>query len=125
MWKKLLHADKLQNIVLKEYFKLWQKRPGNEDYFKAQQVWDGINKKYGKKLDVPLAEGVFNRLLDLKYIEAIKTDDNLIAAHLTTLGFEEIRKMRAQQKTSWTAVVGAITGIIGVVVSIVVAIIKK
>ncbi len=119
MKKKLIPAFELQIILLDEYYKAWQMRPGPNDYFPVQQIWDKIYKKFGSKIDGPLAEGVFNDLLRHTYVKALKTDEGDIAARLTSDGIDYLLSIKEKIRTRKIALLGAITGSLGLILSVV------
>ncbi len=115
---RIVSATRLRRAVLEGFYSGWEKRPGPKDYFPAQQVWDIIYKKFPGRVDGPLAEGVFNGLLQEGHIEAIKIDDESIGARITDRGRNHLEELRAGLRTRRIAVVGAVTGSLGLAVSI-------
>jgi hypothetical protein len=123
--KNLIKSNKLESLLLEEIYRAWQERPGPKDFFLIQQLWDNVYKNYGKKIDGPLAEGVFNSLLELKFIEAIKTDDESIAGHITKLGRDALEKVKDNHRTKMIAIVGAICGILSLIFTLIKMIISQ
>ncbi len=119
MKRNLVSADKLQIVLLEELYKAWNIRPGPNYFFPAQIIWDEVYKKFGKNIDGPLAEGVFNDLLKKKYIKAIKMNDDGIAVCLTSDGREYLISEKDKSRTRKIALLGAFTGSISLILTII------
>jgi hypothetical protein len=118
MGKRLIPAEKLQTSLLEQLYQAWAIRPGPNDFFPAQQIWDKVYEKFGKNIDGPLAEGVFNDLLKKGYIQGVKANDGTIAARLTSEGRDFLASIKEKIRTRRIALLGAFTGSFGLALTI-------
>jgi hypothetical protein len=68
-------ADEVRRAVLQALYQGWQLRPGPDDYFPLDRIMDDVRKRFPKRLDEPLQEGVLNSLLDEKLVKGIEAKD--------------------------------------------------
>lgn len=87
MKKKLLSAENLRLIILEFLYRLWEIRPGPNQFFSLQEVWKEIYKKNGHKIDNHLSEGVLDSLQKEGLIEIeVNSEDKFAAVRITETG---------------------------------------
>jgi hypothetical protein len=116
--KKLMKTSKIEFLLLKELHKIWQIQSDPTVYILAQSVWDQIYKKNKDKIDTATAGGVWNNLLNLKYIDAIQMKDGSIGIHLTLSGEDYYRKLKWERIKLIIEVCSVIIAAVGVIIAL-------
>jgi hypothetical protein len=113
---KLAKAAALRRALLEAFNSAWEKRP--DGFFPIQQVWNGVYRRFSGRVDGPLVEGSFNGLLHEGHLEAIQASNGLRGARITDRGRRYLYDLRSSARTRWIALIGAITGSVSLLVSI-------
>jgi len=107
---KLLPASTLRVAILEAFHGTWEKRPGAQDNFPVQQIWDGIYARFGKRVDGPLVQGTFNGLLDEQLLECVQAADGTVAGRITGKGRTYLHDRKEANTVRLIAYLGATTG---------------
>jgi hypothetical protein len=96
-------------------------RPGPQDYFPAQQVWDRVYERC-PGIDGPLAEGTLNDLqardlIDMQYAGP-EAETPIWVVRITPAGREDLHTMREANHTRRIALLGVASGGIGAIAGV-------
>lgn len=118
-----MNTTKLKRLVLvtiKEL--LWEKAASG--MVTIQSLYDLLKKKYGD-IKPELIQGVFDNLLELGLIwTGHPQGDDTMYCKLTPQGIDYLDSNKDKQITRLTAIVGAITGILALIISLLGLLIK-
>jgi hypothetical protein len=115
---KNISASKLERAILEEFLGAWEKNPDPGGYYPLDDIWRMVYGNDLSKKPSHLDVGVLNNLLHRGYIESISAPDGEILAHLTDAGKGYLEKIQEASRTRKIALLGAFTGSLGLLVSI-------
>jgi hypothetical protein len=78
-------------------------------------MWTPIRTRYGKRIDEPLVEGVFNSLIEEQLLPVIPDGNGGLAAQITGKGRAYREELSNAKWTAVLAYLGAATGTISLI----------
>jgi hypothetical protein len=116
-----IKASKLRVDVLKKYRRNWENIPDKNSFFKTEDIWNSILSNLSNRIDNEYLNSVFNSLIDDKYIEVIQDQNNkhISGSRITKNGLKFLEEYEANTLTKKIALLGAITGCISLIISII------
>ena len=122
MAKKLASAETLRLKVLESLHEGWEMRPGPDQCFPLQQVWQEVYQELGSRLDDDLSQGVWEGLRKEGLIEVhimqSETDAKVAVGRISDAGRRYVEQRRDNVRTRRIAISGAIAGGLGLVMSL-------
>lgn len=123
MVKKLASAESVRLKVLESLHEGWKMRPGPNQCFPLQQVWQEVCQELGSRLDDELSEGVWDGLRKEGLIEVHimqnETGTEVAVGRISDAGRRYLEQRRDNIRTRRIAIFGAIAGGLGVVMSLI------
>jgi hypothetical protein len=121
--KTHIKATKLRLLILRAFRKLWEKNPNERAYFIIQDVWTPIWEKVKNKIDGEFVTAVFASLAQDGYLDnkefQDKSGEKIISSRITDKGLAYLSEIENNMLTRKIAIIGAVTGCLGVIISII------
>ncbi len=117
-------SEKLRQVILREFEALWNRNPHPKAIIIPQDLLIDTLKKHGLNYEDIQVQAALSSLVNEGYLEAVHTahpkyGPDAVGCRITPAGRQYLKSLREQRFTRTIAIVGAVTGFLGLFLSLI------
>jgi hypothetical protein len=120
--KKQMKASDFRLQILREFRKIWEKNPDKRAFIETQIVWSPIWEKQKNRITPEFGTAVLASLTQDQFLESTVAQnpmgEDVSLSRITDKGLEHLLESENSKMTRRIALLGAVTGSLGLIISI-------